>query len=137
MSTKWNTIMSVLAVYVLTASHALAVEWEVWLSDQPNSADISTENPTGTFGSRILIYEGRDIMAAPPGTYAEDHQEFAPAVIESADVFPYALSALGVNVERLHGMLPHPSHRYIKCELFGPGVGLVGIIDAEGTYATH
>lgn len=132
MSTKWNTIMSVLAVYVLTASHALAVEWEVWLSDQSNSADISPENPTGTFGSRILIYEGRDIMAAPPGTYAEDHEAYAPAVIEADNVFPHALSALGVHVERLHGMLPHPSHRYMNANFFGPGVGLVGIIDAEG-----
>ena len=125
-------VMSVIAACVLTASHALAVEWEVWLSDQSNSADISTENPTGTFGSRIIIYEGRDIMAAAPGTYAEDHSEFAPVVIEAADVFPHALSELDVNVERLHGMLAHPSYRYMNANFFGPGVGLVGIIDAEG-----
>ncbi len=127
-----NSIISVIVACVLTASHALAVEWEVWLADQSNSADISTETPTGTFGSRILIYEGRDIMAAAPGTYAEDHPEFAPTVIEAADVFPHALSELGVNVERLHGMLPDPSHRYMNANFFGPGVGLVGIIDAEG-----
>ena len=127
-----NSIISVIAACVLTASHALAVEWEVWLSDQSNSADISTENPTGTFGSRILIYEGRDIMMAQPGTYAEDHEEFTPAVIEADDVFPHAFSELGANVERLHGMLPHPSHRYLNANFFGPGVGLVGIIDAEG-----
>ena len=125
-------VMSVIVACVLTASHALAVEWEVWLSDQSNSADISTEHPTGTFGSRIIIYEGRDIRAAAPGTYAEDHAEFAPVVIEAADVFPHALSELDVNVERLHGMLAHPSHRYMNANFFGPGVGLVGIIDAEG-----
>lgn len=132
MSIKRNSIMSVIVACVLTASHALAVEWEVWLSDQSNSADISTENPTGTFGSRILIYEGRDIMVAQPGTYAEDHEEFTPAVIEATAVFPHALSELGVNVERLHGMLPHPSHRFMNANFFGPGVGLVGLIDAEG-----
>ena len=132
MSIKQHTITSVIVACVLTASHALAVEWEVWLSDQSDSADISAENPTGTFGGRILVYEGRDILIAPPGTYAEDHEEFAPAVIEANDVFPHALSELGVNVRRLHGMLPHPSHRFMNVNFFGPGVGLVGIIDAEG-----
>ena len=110
----------------------LAIEWEVWLSDQSNSADISAENPTGTFGGRILVYDGRDILIAQPGTYDEDHPLFGPTVIEAADVFPYALSELGADVERLHGMLPHPSHRFMNANFFGPGVGLVGIIDAEG-----
>ena len=129
---KWKTIAGVIALWVLSASYALAIEWEVWLSDQSNSSDISAENPTGTFGSRILVYDGRDIMIAQPGTYAEDHPLFGPTVIEAADVFPYALSELGVDVERLHGMLPHPSHRFMNANFFGPGVGLVGIIDAEG-----
>ena len=121
-----------LAAILLIAGDALAIEWEVWLSDQSNSADISPANPTGTYGSRILIYDGRDISVAQPGTYAEDHPLFGPVVIEATDVFPNALSELGVNVERLHGMLPHPSHRYMNANFFGPGTGLVGIIDAEG-----
>ena len=108
-----------------------AAEWEVWLSDQSNSYDIDAENPAGTYGSRIVIYEGIDILAAPPGTYHEDHVEFAPTVIEAADLFPDAKEELGVNVQRLHGMLPHPSHKYMNADFFGPGVGLVGIIDAE------
>ena len=129
---KWKTVVGVIALCVLTASHTLALEWEVWLSDQANSADISAENPTGTFGGRILVYDGRDILIAQPGTYDEDHPLFGPTVIETADVFPYALSELGVDVERLHGMLPHPSYRFMNANFFGPGVGLVGIIDAEG-----
>ncbi|MCE2486194.1 MAG: hypothetical protein J4F42_11820 [Desulfurellaceae bacterium] len=129
---KWKTVAGLIAVGVLSASHALAIEWEVWLSDQSNSADISAENPTGTFGGRILVYDGRDILIAQPGTYDEDHPLFGPTVIEAADVFPYALSELGADVERLHGMLPHPSHRFMNANFFGPGVGLVGIIDAEG-----
>ena len=122
----------VIALLTLGAAPAAAIEWEVWLSDQANSADISAEHPAGTFGSRILVYEGRDLAIAPPGTYGEDHPSFGPVVIEAHHVFPNARSELGVNVERLHGMLPDPSHRYLNANFFGPGVGLVGIIDAEG-----
>ena len=119
-------------IFAFVVGNGMAIEWEVWLSDQSNSADISAENPTGTYGSRILIYDGRDIAVAQPGTYAEDHPLFGATVIEAADVFPHALDELGVNVERLHGMLPHPSHRFMNANFFGPGAGLVGIIDAEG-----
>ena len=107
--------------------------WEVWLSDQSDSADIGTDNPSGSYGSRIIIYEGSDILAAPPGWYAEDDPEYGPTVIEATDVFPSALAELGVNLRRLHGMLMHPpTHRYVSASFFGPGAGLVGIIDAEG-----
>ena len=108
-----------------------AAEWEVWLSDQSDSYGIDAANPSGTHGSRIVIYDSGDILAAPPGTYREDHAEFAPTVVEAADLFPSAEEELGVNVQRLHGMLPHPSHKYMNANFFGPGVGLVGIIDAE------
>ncbi len=107
--------------------------WEVWLSDQSDSADIGTDNPSGSYGSRIIIYEGSDILAAPPGWYAEDDPEYGPTVIEATDVFPSALAELGVNLRRLHGMLMHPpTHRYVSASFFGPGAGLVGIIDAKG-----
>ena len=116
----------------LTGVQSSAIEWEVWLSDQSNSADIGTSNPTGTYGSRTLVYESRDIAVVPPGTYGEDHALFGPAVIEATDVFPSAFAELGVNVERLHGMLPHPSHRFMNANFFGPSAGMIGIIDAEG-----
>ena len=107
--------------------------WEVWLADQSDSADISVDNPTGTYGSRIIIYESSDILAAPSGWYAEDDPDYGPTVIEAADIFPSAFEELGVDVRRLHGMLPdHPTHRYMNANFFGPGAGMVGIIDAEG-----
>ena len=107
--------------------------WEVWLSDQSDSADIGTDNPAGTYGSRIIIYESSDILAAPPGTYAEDDPDYGPTVIEATDVFPSAFEELGLNLKRLHGMLMHPpTHRYVSVNFFGPGAGLLGIIDAEG-----
>ena len=107
--------------------------WEVWLADQSDSADISVDNPTGTYGSRIIIYESSDILAAPSGWYAEDDPDYGPTVIEAVDVFPSAFEELGVDVRRLHGMLPdHPTHRYMNANFFGPGAGMVGIIDAEG-----
>lgn len=127
-----QAVVRLVTYFAILAGNAVAIEWEVWLSDQSNSADITAENPSGTFGSRILIYDGRDIAVAPPGTYTEDHPLFGPTVIEAAHVFPNALSELGANVERLHGMLPHPSHRFMNANFFGPSAGLVGVIDAEG-----
>ena len=109
--------------------------WEVWLADQSDSADISAENPTGTYGSRIIIYESSDILAAASGWYAEDDPDYGPTVIEAVDVFPNALDELGLNIRVLHGMLPHPTHRYMNANFFGPGQGMVGIIDAEGQCA--
>ena len=132
---KPTLLPCLMALCVLGAGHAAAIEWEVWLSDQANSADIGAENPTGTFGSRMVVYEGRDLLLAPPGTYGEDDPEFGATVIEAHHVFPNAFAELGANVERLHGMLPHPSHRYLNANFFGPGTGLVGIVDAEGQCA--
>ena len=109
--------------------------WEVWLADQSDSTDISAENPTGTYGSRIVIYEGSDVLAAPSGWYAEDDPDYGPTVIEAVDVFPNALDELGLSIRVLHGMLPHPTHRYMNANFFGPGQGMVGIIDAEGQCA--
>ena len=120
-------------VEVVREVEATARGWEVWLSDQSDSADIGTDNPAGTYGSRIIIYESSDILAAPPGSYAEDDPNYGPTVIEATDVFPAALEELGLNLRRLHGMLMHPpTHRYVSVNFFGPGAGLVGIIDAEG-----
>ena len=115
----------------LTIGERSGSEWEVWLSDQSDSYDISAKNPTGTYGSRILIYESTDIVAAPPGAYHEDDPQFAPTVIEAAELFPNAKEELGLNVERLHGMIPHPSHKYMNANFFGPGAGMVGIIDGQ------
>ena len=125
-----------MAVAVNQVAEEESAGWEVWLSDQADSADISRDNPTGTYGSRIIIYESSDILAAPPGWYAGDDPQFGPTVIEASDVFPSALEELGVNVQRLHGMLMQPpTHRYVNANFFGPGAGLVGIIDAEGQCA--
>ncbi|MXW01665.1 MAG: hypothetical protein F4X59_09580 [Holophagales bacterium] len=49
---------------LLVSFPAAAIEWEVWLSDQSNSDNVNQVNPRGTFGSRILIYDGRDITVA-------------------------------------------------------------------------
>lgn len=122
------------AVEVVREVERAARGWEVWLSDQSDSADIGADHTLGElWGSRIVIYESRDILAAPPGVYREDDPMYGPTVIEATDVFPSASDELGVNVKRLHGMLMHPpTHRYVSVNFFGPGAGMVGIIDAEG-----
>ena len=114
------------------AEEAADKQWEVWLADQSDSADISADNPTGTYGSRIIIYESSDILAAPSGWYAEDDPDYGPTVIQAVDVFPHAFEELGLDIRVLHGMLPDPTHRYMNANFFGPGQGMVGIIDAEG-----
>ncbi len=117
----------------LTAASSREKGWEIWAGDQSDSVGINADNPTGTHGSRILIYESSDFLSAPPGYYAEDDPKYGPTVIQATDVFPSAFEELGVNVRRLHGMMPQPStHRYIAASFFGPGAGMVGIIDAEG-----
>ena len=117
----------------LTAATSREGGWEVWAAEQSDSADISADNPTGSYGSRILIYESSDFLAAPPGWYAEDDPDYGPTVVHATDVFPSAFEELGVNVRRLHGMMPQPlTHRYVAGSFFGPGAGMVGIIDAEG-----
>ena len=85
---NWKTLTYVIVCSVFLAGNAPAVEWEVWLSDQSNSADITAENPSGTYGSRILIYDGRGIAAAQPGTYAEDHPLYGATVIEARRCVP-------------------------------------------------
>ena len=126
---EWSTWTTL----TLTAASSREGGWEIWAGDQSDSADISADNPTGTFGSRILIYESSDILAAPPGWYADDDPEYGPTVVHAIDVFPSAFEELGVNVRRLHGMMPQPlTHRYVAASFFGPGAGMVGIIDAEG-----
>lgn len=118
------------------ADVALEEGWEVWLADQSDSAGISADNPAGTHGSRIIIYESSDILAAPSGWYAEDDPDYGPTIIEAVDIFPSAYEELGVEVRRLHGMLPYPpTHRFMNANFFGPGAGMVGIIDAEGQCA--
>ncbi len=117
----------------LTEASSGETGWEIWAGDQSDSAGISADNPTGTHGSRILIYESSDFLAAPPGWYSEDDPEYGATVVHAVDVFPSAFEELGVNVRRLHGMMPQPStHRYMAASFFGPGAGMVGIIDAEG-----
>ena len=69
---EWSTWTTL----TLTAASSREGGWEIWAGDQSDSADISADNPTGTFGSRILIYESSDILAAPPGWYAEDDPEY-------------------------------------------------------------
>ena len=117
----------------LTAATPRAGGWQVWGGDHANSADISADNPTGTYGSRIIIWESSDILAAPPGRYAEDDPEYGPTVIHATDVFPSAFEELGVNIRLLHVLKPQPlTNRYVAASFFGPGAGMVGIIDAEG-----
>ncbi len=96
---------------------AQATQYEVWASDQTNSAGYSATADTGTHGGFIRIYDKTDIDSMNPSNN--------PAVI---DVATWANST-GGNVVRLHGMLPSPNHNYMNVNFVGSGH--VAIVDGR------
>jgi hypothetical protein len=97
------------ALGLAVAGAAQAGQYEVWVSDQTNSAGISATADTGTHGGFIRIYDKTDIDSMNPTNN--------PVVI---DVATWA-NGTGGNVVRLHGMLPSPNHNYMNVNFVGSG----------------
>ena len=106
---------------VIAASSSVfaAKGYEVWVSDQTNSAGISAMNDTGTHGGFIRLYDG-DCL--------ESKKTECPAggstVIDVADW----ASNIGTPT-RLHGMLPSPNHNYMNVNFVSSGH--LAIVDAR------
>lgn len=93
--------------------------YEVWVSDQTNSAGISGANDIGTHGGLIRIYdssclEAKSINCPLGGSLVIDVANWA--------------SAIGMPT-RLHGMLPSPNHNYLNVNFVA--TGHLAIIDAR------
>lgn len=102
---------------LLLTGSAEALDYEVWVSDQANSAGISATADTGTHGGFIRVYDSADLLQEPP--------------VDNASVIDVATwpNATGGNVARLHGMMPSPSHNYMNVNFVVSGH--LAIVDAR------
>jgi hypothetical protein len=121
-------LVAVAAVALLGAApatgHAAPSDYEVWLTDQNNTAGFSAATPRGTHGGRLLIYDGDD-LDRPRGAVDD------PAVLELGSY--YAIggpnNATGANVVRPHMIVPRPDHRYMALAFVASGH--VAVIEAS------
>ena len=137
---------------VLLASVSVAQPnpgYEIWAADQSNTI---SGGGLGTRGSLIWIWDSEDVeaqldggpTAVPVGCDGNNGANAQPGPCDVLEVFPQDLveydaqgNATGNTLAassgfgRLHGMIPDPQNRYFTANLFAPGGGYVGIIDAR------
>ena len=96
--------------------------YELWLSDQANTAGFSQTVLTGTHGGKIRIYDAADLLLKKPINN--------PFVLDvTADLFPTANLTTAAHVARIHGILPSPDHRYMALNFVSSGH--LGIVDGS------
>lgn len=122
--------------------------YEVWAADQANTVSGGGQ---GTRGSLIWVWDSADIeaqlaggpTALPVGCDGNNSSHANRGPCDVLEVFPQDLvehaasgptgNELGSRpgFGRLHGMIPDPQNKYFTANLFAPGGGYVGIIDAQ------
>ena len=108
-SKAWHAL-GVALVVVASSSAFAAKGYEVWVSDQTNSAGISAMNDTGTHGGFMRIYDGD--------------------CLESKNIeCPAGGSTLIGTPTRLHGMLPSRNHNDMNVNFVVSGH--LAIVDAR------
>ena len=126
---RWLTALIALTAAILAAvapapAQAGPRDYEVWLTDQNNTAGFSDVAPRGTHGGRVLIYDGDDLERR--GGPVDD-----PEVLDLPAL--YAIggpnNATGANVVRPHMIAPSPDHRYMALAFVASGH--VAIIEAS------
>jgi hypothetical protein len=102
---------------------ANAPAYEVWVTDQNNTAGFGPETPRGTHGGRILIYDGAE-LDNPTGPIND------PEVIELSTYYAVGgpNNTTGTNVVRPHMALPSLDNRFLAVAFVTSGH--VGIIEA-------
>jgi hypothetical protein len=117
MKISFKKTASALVLGALIAGPAAALDYEVWVSDQTNSAGIAMAADTGTHGGFIRIYDSADLLQTPP--------------VDNSTVIDVATWAngTGANLTRLHGVLPSPNHNYMNVNLVASGH--LAIVDAR------
>ena len=100
------------------------VPYEVWLTDQNNTAGFTAEAPRGTHGGRLVIH-GSEALDARRGAVND------PTIIDLATIFAVGgpNNATGANVVRPHMLSPSPDHRLIALSFVASGH--VAIFDAR------
>jgi hypothetical protein len=115
----------VLALSLLLPIGCAAQGYEVWLTDQNNTAGYSAAAPRGTHGGRLFIWNSEDLEA--PGGPVTNRAE----VIDLAELFsatgPH--NATGAEVSRPHMIYPSPDGKYMALAFVASGH--VAIFEAE------
>ena len=98
--------------------------YEVWLTDQNNTAGYSAQAPRGTHGGRLFIWNSED-LENPEGPVTNRAE-----VIDLAEMFAMggANNMTGANVSRPHMIYPSPDHRYLALAFVASGH--VAVIEA-------
>lgn len=96
--------------------------YEIWLTDQNNTAGYSAGAPRGTHGGRLLIYDSAALDN--PGGPVDN-----PTILDMAEMFAIGSphNPTGPNVVRPHTILPSPDGRYMALAFVASGH--VAIID--------
>lgn len=116
--------LSLTLFLALFSKHTYARDsgYEVWLSDQGNTQQITATTPNGLYGGKVRIYDSADLEQNPPLNN--------PLVLDVVtDLFPNALSTTGSDVNRIHGILPTPDYKYMTLNFVASGH--LGIVDGE------
>ena len=125
------------------ASAAAYSGYEVWASDQSNSAP--GQSALGVKGSFLWIFDSDDIEQQLKGRgdaiplSCDPNESVGPC--DLLKVFPQDLvehddnGATGMHLDnlpgfgRLHGVIQDPQGRYVNANIFAPNGGYVGVID--------
>lgn len=109
------------AVMLMMAGSAFATGYEVWVSDQTNSAGISGTNNNGTHGGFLRVFDGMDLDLDPNTATSTN--------LDTAALWPNAMANTGSNAVRIHGMVPSPNHNYMAVSFVVSGH--LGLVDAR------
>jgi hypothetical protein len=120
---------------VLASAQAFAIGslgddmgYEVWLSDQTNTAGYSASADTGSHGGRVHIYDSSQLEGSTVSgaTNTAATQLDMATLLSSATAYDgggvsigTGSSVTGGNVVRIHGILPSPDHQYMGLNFVG------------------
>jgi hypothetical protein len=111
-------LMCVIASGLLAAGPG----YEVWMTDQNNTAGYNASVPRGTHGGRLAIYDSEDLDR-------EDGPRDAPEILDFSVMFAAngPNNTTGAEVSRPHMIFQSPTHDYMVVAFVASGH--VGIID--------
>jgi hypothetical protein len=115
-------VLTLSLVFLGTTSYAYNSDYDIWMSDQGNTQEITETNPRGLYGGKVRIYKSKDLEKKPPINN--------PLVLDVAtDLFPMAQQTTGDNVNRIHGIMPTPDDKYVTLNFVASGH--LGIVNSQ------